>query len=268
MLSSSPPSAPLFADTVLDPLSPHRLGSLVPAIPFTPPNPAKEYLRFHTQKTWPIEDPNSKERSVRPAPASSRHPPLSPVPTQKLTPVYPFRFIGTVSTVVTLSAPVVRLPFDSPAARHKFLLLTTPEYYHPFRPAATDPYHQIRYSFAYTDPSSPVYPEGSPATFLPPAVLLPPKNGRTSRRMLHRFPAPRVGGWTPGGFGLGGGRGAEYDTRFFAKLADRKGEDLDGWVSIKCGLFPFQLQNKKWCEDTLRRLVNEANVSSHTLLYV
>ena len=48
---------------------------------------------------------------------------------------------------------------------------------------------------------------------------------------------------------------------FKTRLEDRKLEDLDGWVSIKCGLFPFQLQNKKWCEDTLRRLVNEANVS-------
>lgn len=168
---------------------------------------------------------------------------------------------------MTLSAPVVRLPLSSDAARHKFLLLTTPEYYHPFRPAGFDPYYKIRYAYAYQSPTSPVYNEGSPSTFLPPAVILPAKNNRTNRRMLHRAPVPRVGGWTPSGLGIGAGKALEWDTRFFAKLADRAGEDLDGWVSIKCNLFPFQLQNKKWCEDTLRRLVNEANVSRYLWLF-
>ncbi|KAL7411932.1 hypothetical protein BDY24DRAFT_393995 [Mrakia frigida] len=194
-------------------------------IPFKVPDISNDYLRFHTQKTWPLEGADSKE-----------------------------------STIVTLSAPVVRLPFKTPAARHKFLLLTTPEYYHPFRPQAFDRYKEARTTYAYTSPTSPVYSEGSPATFLPPAVLVETigHDNHHRTKVLYRAPVPRVGGWTPT-IGMGAGSALEFDKALQTTLADRKGEDLDGWVSIKCGLFQFQLQNKKWCEDTLRRLVNEAN---------
>lgn len=53
----------------------------------------------------------------------------------------------------------------------------------------------------------------------------------------------------------------ESDQEYTRGLNDRLGEDEDGWFVVRCDMFRYQLQNKKWCEDTLRRIVREANVS-------
>ncbi|CED82724.1 Ribosomal protein S24/S35, mitochondrial, conserved domain [Phaffia rhodozyma] len=188
-------------------------------LPFEPPNVEEEYVRFHTQKTWPLEE-ESKETSV-----------------------------------VTLSAPVCKLPFKSPAAKHKFLLLATPEFYHPFRPAAFD---RNRH-FKLGNTSAPALKNrrhSLPA--VPRHVEQASHLSRTGRpAVLGEEQAPRVGGWTPDEV-----REMEVDRAYKHGLKDRKGEDVDGWVVIRSDLFRYQLQNKKWCEDTLRRLVKEANDES------
>jgi hypothetical protein len=88
-------------------------------------------------------------------------------------------------------------------------------------------------------------------------VESPPVHSSSYKDDTYNVQAPRVGGWTPEE-----AREVEWDKELRKGINERgEGEGRDGWFVIKSDLFPYQLQNKKWCEDTLRRLVAEANVS-------
>lgn len=227
-----------------------RSPSNPPAIPFTPPNVETDYVRFHTQKTWPQNETgdNDKERCVVLPPSL----PTSLLSTDSL---------FSLSAAVTLSAPISRLPLDSPAALHKFLLLTNPEFYRPFRAVTFDNLRtQRKATTHYTSVFSPLKNQTVPESMGPPTV--PSRRFRRflntpeQKMLLHRSPDPRAGGWTPQGVV----RAMEQDRFYKRGVNERDGEDQNGWVVIKCELFPYQLQNKKWTEDTLRRLIKEANV--------
>lgn len=178
-------------------------------------------------------------------------------------------------TWVTLSAPIARLPFASPEAKHKFLLLITPHYYHPFRPAAFSLKDEFTKQHANQPRSDRARHrkhvsarERKDETILTETTL--PANLLTEQ-------PPRVGGHTPAnvpfmGFSkrtrgwVQGLKRVDEDRTYIQGLNDREGEDKDGWFVVRSKKFGYQLQNKKWCVDLLKRLVEAANV--RLLLFV
>jgi hypothetical protein len=172
-------------------------------------------------------------------------------------------------TWVTLSAPIARLPFASPEAKHKFLLLITPHYYHPFRPAAFSNKDEFNKQHANQPRSDRARHrkhfsarERKEETILTETAL--PANLLTEQ-------PPRVGGHTPAnvpfmGFSkrtrgwVQGLKRVDEDRTYIQGLNDREGEDKDGWFVVRSKKFGYQLQNKKWCVDLLKRLVEAANV--------
>jgi hypothetical protein len=270
--SSSAPK--LRSSSPADPPPPSPLS----AIPFTPPNVDEEYLRFHTTKTWPLEEESPEPCVVvlRPPvlqlesdadPSSASVPSL---PVLVLAPRFPYLHCPFFRTWVTMSAPIARLPLDSPAAKHKFLLLISPDYYHPFRPSnfsLSHNFHAMHANQPRNDRARHRVHKSARERHEAEQVTqssLPPT--------LHTEQAPRVGGHTPAnvpypafnrktGAWSTGFRRVDEDQQFTRSLAEREGEDADGWFVVRSKKFGYQLQNKKWCVDMLRRLVEAANVS-------
>lgn len=136
-----------------------------------------------------------------------------------------------------------RRPFNPPSPTQTSVLVRSVTY-------AGEPYHPVTRKRAITVPVS----------------LLPLANPTA----IHNVKVLADTRWTtepPKDAGLP----QERHTPVFAdKEKNMDGEKMSehGYIKISCESFPEGQMNLKWCMDTLRKLVKEANVRTHSFLYL